>query len=135
MTYALPISPVPAVSGLPVLIDVSGFEIRLPLGFVIAGVLAFAIILVFIVRLALRSRHAKVTTGTAGMIGLVGRAQTRIAPEGTVFVRGELWRARSYMEIAEGEAVRVTGVEGLTLAVEADSDVTIEPRKTSAIAD
>jgi membrane-bound ClpP family serine protease len=69
------------------------------------------------------------------MIGLVGRAQTRIAPEGTVFVRGELWRARSNMHIAEGEPVRVMGVEGLTLAVEAESDVALEPKKTSAIAE
>ena len=36
----------------------------------------------------------KVTTGMAGMIGLHGKAQTAIAPEGTIFVRGELWRAR-----------------------------------------
>jgi membrane-bound serine protease (ClpP class) len=126
---------VAAVVGSLILIDVPNPEMRLPLGLVLAVVIPFAVILVFMLRLAIRSRQVKVTTGTSGMIGLVGRAQTRIAPEGTVFVRGELWRARSSMQIAEGEAVRVRGVEGLTLAVEAESDAALEPKKTSAIAE
>jgi membrane-bound serine protease (ClpP class) len=126
---------VAAVVGSLILIDVPNPEMRLPLGLVLAVVIPFAVIMIFMLRLAIRSRQVKVTTGTSGMIGLVGRAQTRIAPEGTVFVRGELWRARSSMQIAEGEAVRVRGVEGLTLAVEAESDAALEPKKTSAIAE
>jgi membrane-bound serine protease (ClpP class) len=76
-----------------------------------------------------------VTTGMAGMIGLHGRAQTAIAPEGTVFVRGELWRARSVMRIASGEGVRVTDIDGLTLNVEAEKDDAVAPRKASAVAE
>jgi membrane-bound serine protease (ClpP class) len=75
----------------------------------------------------------KVTTGMAGMIGLYGKAQTAIAPEGTVFVRGELWRARSPMMIAPGEAVRVIDINGLTINVEAEKDDAIAPKKASAV--
>jgi membrane-bound serine protease (ClpP class) len=58
--------------------------------------------------------------GSTGILGLTGIAHTAIAPEGTVFVRGELWRARSQLNVSRGENVRVTGVEGLMLEVEAE---------------
>lgn len=123
-----------AVIGSLILIDVPNPEMRLPLGLVLAVVIPFALILTMMVRLALRARRARVTTGLAGMIGLKGRAETAIEPEGRVFVRGELWRARSQMKIAAGENVRVVGVEGLTLDVDlAERDTTVAPKRTSAI--
>src|SRR5262249_42007498 len=109
---------VAAVIGSLILIDVPNPEMRLPLSLVLAVVIPFALILSVIVRLALRARQTKVATGLAGMIGLKGRAETAIAPEGRVFVRGELWRARSQTKIATGENVRVVGVDGLMLEVD-----------------
>jgi membrane-bound serine protease (ClpP class) len=123
-----------AVIGSLILIDAPNPEMRLPLGLVLAVVIPFALILTMMVRLALRARRARVTTGLAGMIGLKGRAETAIEPEGRVFVRGELWRARSQMKIAAGENVRVVGVEGLTLDVDlAERDTTVAPKQASAI--
>jgi membrane-bound serine protease (ClpP class) len=122
-----------AVVGSLILIDVPTPELRLPLSLILAVVVPFALILIFMLRLAMRSFRAKVTTGTAGMIGLKGRAQTKIAPEGTIFVRGELWRARSNMSIAAGESVRVIGLDGLTLDVEAEKDEALMPKKASAL--
>jgi membrane-bound serine protease (ClpP class) len=124
---------VAAVFGSLILIDLPNPELRLPLHIILAVVVPFALILIFMLRLAMRSFHAKVTTGTSGMIGLKGRAQTAIAPEGMVFVRGELWRARSIMSIAAGEPVRVIGLSGLTLDVEVDKDEAIVPKKASAL--
>jgi membrane-bound serine protease (ClpP class) len=122
-----------AVIGSLILIDVPNPELRLPLDLVLAVVIPFGLILMLMLRLAFRARKEKVITGTAGMIGLKGRAETEIAPEGTVFVRGELWRARSQMKIAQGESIRVIGLRGLTLEVEAEKDEVFEPRKASAI--
>ena len=124
---------VAAVIGSLILIDVPNPELRLPIPLVLAVVIPFAVIMIFVLKLAIRARRAKVTTGSAGMIGLVGRAETAIAPQGTVFVRGELWRARSQMSIARGEGVRVSGINGLTLDVEADAQAAVAPRKGSAI--
>jgi membrane-bound serine protease (ClpP class) len=116
------------------LILIKSPEMRLPLGLVLAVVIPFALILIVMVRLALRARHTRVATGLAGMIGLKGRAETAIEPEGRVFVRGELWRARSQTKIAAGENVRVVGVEGLTLYVDlAERDTAVAPRQASAI--
>ena len=124
---------VAAVIGSLILIDVPNPEMRLPLSLVLAVVIPFGVILTVMVRLAIRARRSKVTTGTSGMIGLTGRAETAIAPEGKIFVRGELWRARSQMSIASGESVRVTGVHGLTLDVEAEKDTTVIPKTASAV--
>lgn len=92
-----------------------------------------AVILIVMLRLFYHSRQAKITTGMAGMIGQVGRAETEIAHEGTVFVRGELWRACSYTRIAPGQAIRVVGLDGLTLKVEIEKDQRFLPRQASAI--
>ena len=73
-------------------------------------------------RLSIRARRAKMAPSSTGIVGLTGIAQTAVAPEGTVFVRGELWPARSPMNVSRGENVRVTGVEGLVLDVEAEKD-------------
>jgi membrane-bound serine protease (ClpP class) len=125
---------VAAVIGSLILIDTPIPELRLPLKLVLAVVLPFALILIVMVRLALRARQTRVATGLAGMIGLKGRAETAIVPEGRVFVRGELWRARSRVKIAAGESVRVIGVNGLTLEVDlAEKDAAIAPRQASAI--
>lgn len=88
-----------------------------------------------IVKLAIRARRAKMSPGSTGIVGLTGIAHTAIAPEGTVFVRGELWPASSPMNVSQGENVRVTGAEGLMLDVEAEKDEAIVPRTTSAIDD
>jgi membrane-bound serine protease (ClpP class) len=124
---------VAAVVGSLVLIDVPNPELRLPLKLVLVVVIPFGIIFTFVLRLAIRARRAKVTTGSSGMIGLTGKAETAIAPEGTIFVRGELWRARSKTGIAPGASVRVTGMDGLTLDVEAEKDAAVIPKTASAV--
>ena len=75
-------------------------------------------------RLALRSRRAKRDVRAPGVIGLAGRAETPVGSGGAVFVRGELWQARSTDEIARGERVRVVGIdsESLRLIVERDGE-------------
>ena len=79
----------------------------------LAALLAMAAFMM--ARLALRARRAKRDVRTSGVIGLAGRAETPVASEGTVFVRGELWQACSPSEISRGERVRVIGVDGPAL--------------------
>jgi len=122
-----------AVIGSLILINVPNPELRLPLKLVLAVVIPFGVIFTFILRLAVRARRAKVTTGSAGMIGLIGKAETAIDPEGTIFVRGELWKARSKTSsIARGEAVKVIGMEALTLDVEPEKDEELPPKAATA---
>ena len=73
--------------------------------------------IVLMLKIALRARRAKRAVGGTGIVGLKGKAVTPVAPEGTIFVRNELWRARARQAISEGESVLVTGLDGITLKV------------------
>jgi membrane-bound ClpP family serine protease len=46
-----------------------------------------------------------------------GVATTELGPNGTVFVRGEYWRARAAEPVAPRERVEVVDVRGLELTV------------------
>ena len=63
-------------------------------------------------------RRYRVATGVEGMVGEVGVVADPCRPEGTVRLRGEIWRARCTVGAGRGEAVEVTGVDGLTLEVD-----------------
>jgi membrane-bound serine protease (ClpP class) len=84
----------------------------------IAGALFFG----FAMTVALRSRE-RVRTAQVGLVGLVGEARGDLDPEGAVFVKGTLWRARSSNgPIPKGRRVRVRGIDGLILRVEEEPD-------------
>jgi len=58
------------------------------------------------------------------MIGSRGIAESRLAPSGYIYVRGELWQAEgdeNSLCIEKGESVRIYGNRGLTLLVQRDS--------------
>jgi membrane-bound serine protease (ClpP class) len=93
-------------------------QLRVQLWTALGVSVPLGVITVFLMNLAIRARRNKVTTGSQGLIGETGIAQTELTPTGTVFVHGELWRARSRRPVANGEHVRVTGVTGLQLEVE-----------------
>lgn len=85
----------------------------------LAVTLPFAGISVFLMRSVLRSRKWKPATGPEEMIGEVGTVVKPVAAgaEGVIRWRGELWRAFSSQEIAEGKAARVVRLEGLRVEV------------------
>jgi membrane-bound serine protease (ClpP class) len=70
------------------------------------------------IRLARHARRQKLSPQSE-IVGLMGRAETSLAPDGMVFVRNELWHARSPLKIEAGQNVIVNGIEGLALRVEA----------------
>jgi membrane-bound serine protease (ClpP class) len=90
---------------------------------IVAGVLVSLLFFVSVMTAALRVRLRRPITGEEGIVGTIGQARTDIAPEGTVFTKGALWRART-MEtgIAAGSMVEIKATEGLVLLVEPLSD-------------
>lgn len=67
-----------------------------------------------------RSRFSTPTIGREGMIGEMGEAVQDVRPDGVVRVRDALWKAHTNRAtpIAEGDRVRVVGIDGLMLEVE-----------------
>jgi membrane-bound serine protease (ClpP class) len=103
------------------------FLIRSPLtaggvsvGVAIGVTLPFAVLTVLLMRLVLRSRKWKETTGREELIGSEGVAVSALAAgiEGMIRIHGELWSAVSAQPVAGGSAVRVVRIDGLKLYVE-----------------
>ena len=93
---------------------------------VIAGASLALSLLVF--RLALKSRRHPVVTGADAMIGVEGEVEDWAEAKGRVLVLGERWNAVSSRALAPGQIVRVSGVNGLTLAVEPRDPHEFKPR-------
>jgi len=85
----------------------TAFAVSAPLGLITA----------FLMTLALKARRNKVVTGVQGLIGEVGVVQSDLAPQGKVFVHGEIWNAISATPVAVGARVVVRKVDGLQLEV------------------
>ncbi len=100
------------------LIDSPGPYLRVSLVAVVFTAILMAAFFALVVGAGVRAMQRKPATGREGLVGEVGVVRTRLAPEGQVFVHGELWRARCEEDAGPGEEVRVTGVDGLRLRVE-----------------
>jgi membrane-bound serine protease (ClpP class) len=103
------------------------FLIRSPLtpggvsiGVALAATLPFAFICVFLMRLVLRSRKWKSSTGKEELLGeeAVVTVAVPAGGEGMIRLHGELWRATSREQVAEGVKVRVLRVNGLKAEVQ-----------------
>ena len=72
---------------------------------------------ILLATLAFRAFIRKPASGSEGLIGMVGVATSRIAPQGKVFVHGEYWNASSADAIEDGEEIEVVGIKGLKITV------------------
>jgi membrane-bound serine protease (ClpP class) len=106
------------VFGALTLVDAPIPEMRVHLATALSTGLAFGLITVFLLRLAMRARRSKVRMGGDAMIGLIAVVTQPLAPIGQVMVNGELWQAESVTPAAPGDQVRVRGLRDLTLLVE-----------------
>ena len=107
------------VLGALMLFDSPAPELQLGLPFIVSTMLALAVLMVGLMRLVIKAQLRPAVTGPSGMIDEVGRTLTLIEPGGSgrVATHGEIWMATSNEAIAEGESVRVTAVDGMTLTV------------------
>ena len=64
-------------------------------------------------------RHKRAGAGDVALLGAAASVETTLGPEGSVMIRGELWRARSSTgaSLERGRAVRVVGASRHLLLV------------------
>jgi len=105
------------ILGSVMLVDSPAPFLRISYYVIIPVTLLTAGVFVFLVGLGLKAQRRKPVSGSEGLVDATGVAKGDIDPEGKVFVHGELWNAHSAEPIAEGETVRIVGVEGLRLVV------------------
>lgn len=87
---------------------------------VLAGVVSVVLVgLLWVIgSRAIEAMNRPVFNNLERLVGMVGQARTRIYHEGSVYVGGEVWTARSQVEILAGSKVCVLSREGLVLTVE-----------------
>jgi membrane-bound serine protease (ClpP class) len=87
---------------------------------VIAGTATgLAAFFLFAIYKVVEARRKRPTTGKETLVGSIGQTRTDLAPDGMVFISGELWQAVSNNgSIPAGRPVKVVAAEGLTLRVE-----------------
>ncbi|MGA8144472.1 MAG: nodulation protein NfeD [Candidatus Acidiferrales bacterium] len=99
---------------------ITGMGVKLSTALGVA--LPFGVIVIFLMRLVLRSRNWKQSTGKEELVGEEADVTEAVSTDaaGMVFVHGELWRAAAPAgtSIPKGARVRVRKVKGLTLEVE-----------------
>jgi membrane-bound serine protease (ClpP class) len=100
------------------LVDAPIPEMRVHLLTALAVSIPLGVITAFLMSLALRARRNKVVTGSQGLLGETGVAQTALSPQGKIFVHGELWDAISSVPVPVGQLVVVSKIDGLLLTVE-----------------
>lgn len=82
--------------------------------------IAFGLITVFLLRLAVRARRQKTLLGVQAFVGHIASTMEPLAPAGHVLVQGEIWRAVAVepgQHIPAGAPVRVTGHDNNLLRV------------------
>jgi membrane-bound serine protease (ClpP class) len=105
-------------------------EMRVHLLTALAVSIPLGLITVFLMSIALKARANKVVTGAQGLVGEIGTARTALAPQGKVFVHGELWDAVASANLAPGQTVVVRKVNGLQLQVDPAPSVERAPAVT-----
>jgi membrane-bound serine protease (ClpP class) len=74
----------------------------------------------FIGRKTIDAMKARPIQDLSRLIGMTGEARTDIGMDGTVYVDGEDWSARSEKKIRSGSLVKVVKRDGLVLLVESE---------------
>lgn len=96
--------------------DLPAFQIAFP---VILGVTAAsAALMIFLLGMVWRSRHARVVTGLDTLIGTITTVESIYHDQPMVWVHGERWSVQCNEVLTTGDSVRITGTTGLTLNTE-----------------
>ena len=100
------------VIGAMLLFEPAGSTYQVSLPAVIAMAAALAGLMGVAAIKIVQARRAPVVTGTSELVGQVGVVRDALAPAGTVFVRGELWKARSSDgPLQRGSPVRIDSID------------------------
>jgi membrane-bound serine protease (ClpP class) len=95
--------------------EIPGFGIPLPL--IGALALASAVCVVGVVGMAAKARRRPQVSGAARLLGAAGEVIEITGGEGWATIGGERWQVRAGQPLRNGQRVRVTRVDGLTLEV------------------
>jgi membrane-bound serine protease (ClpP class) len=106
------------VIGSIMLMDTEAPGFTIPLALIAGVTAASALFLLAALYLAVRARKRPVVSGREHIMGATGEIVEETGRETYARIHGEMWEVRSTGPLNRGEIVRVTGIDGLVLAVE-----------------
>jgi membrane-bound serine protease (ClpP class) len=91
---------------------------RISIAAVVSVALVTGLFFAFAVAKVLQAQRRQAVTGREGLVGQRARVRTTLDPEGTVFIKGELWDALGEDgRVEPGEWVEIVAVDGFRLLV------------------
>lgn len=92
--------------------------VEISMELIILVVVLTAAFFLFAISMGIKAQRRKPTTGIEGLIGEIGKAVTKLAPDGDISVHGEFWKAKSIEgKIAKGEEVEIVSITNLIASV------------------
>lgn len=110
------------ILGSIMLFDTEGSGLRVAWSVLIPAVGVISGFFIGVAMLAMRAYLTKPRTGYEALVGEIAMTREALAPQGKVFVHGELWNAVAEDIIPAGTQVEVVGVENLWLKVKRIGD-------------
>ena len=112
-----------------VLLGLPRLDVHMPLAVLITLMVAWAAFSIFTYRMGSRALRRKPVLNLPDMVGSTGTVARRLAPDGMVKIKGELWVAKlDEGELEAGSRIIVVGQDRLKLSVSA-SNPSDETRK------
>jgi len=123
------------VLGSLMLFDRAEPYMRISLSLVLAVTIFTALFFIIGLGLVIKSMRRTPTTGSEGLLGKIGVASTDISLEGKIKVHGEIWSARSNVDIKAGESVKVEIVDGMVLVVAPEGESAASVQDDNSVQD
>jgi membrane-bound serine protease (ClpP class) len=111
------------VIGSVILMDTEAPGFGIDLSVIAVFTVSSIAVLILLVGMAVRSRQRPVVSGSEQLIGADGYALDDFDEHGMVFVHSESWQATTHTPVHKDQRIKVTGLDGLTLHVEPDTDI------------
>lgn len=105
------------VIGSIMLIDLPASVLSISYSTIIVMAVLTGIFFFGVLSYAIKAQLSKVKTGSEGLVGEEGVAQTDVFDKGKVLVHGEIWNGKSEEPIVKDEKIVVVAVDGLVLTV------------------
>jgi membrane-bound serine protease (ClpP class) len=109
--------------------DIPGFGISI--AFVIGLAVVFAALIIWMVGYVVKLRARGAVSGTGSIIGGIGTAMEDFDGDGSIWLEGESWHARSRVPVAKDQHVLVLSMDGLTLEVEPAPETRATPSQAA----
>jgi membrane-bound serine protease (ClpP class) len=106
------------VIGSVILLDTEAPGFGIDLSVIITFTVLSALVFIFVIGMAIRSRHRPVVSGMEQLLNAVAVAMMDFDHKGQVKVHSEIWQAVSDTPVHAGQQLKVTGIQGLILQVQ-----------------